>query len=109
MKLQIKNTEITLKYSFRSLIIYEKIAGKSFEPKTLGDIIIYFYSSVLGSSKDFTLTYDEFLDWLDENPSAIADFSKWLASVAAVNQQLSNNSTDSETQTETEDTAEKNV
>lgn len=101
MKIQINNTEITLKYSFRSLIIYEKVAGKSFEPKTLGDIIVYFYCSVLGSAKDLTITYDEFLDWLDEHPVAISEFSQWLASVAAVNQQML---TKTDTNTETTET-----
>lgn len=108
MKIQIKNTEITLKYSFRSLIIYEQITGKSFEPKSLGDIIIYFYSSVLGSAKDFTITYDEFLDWLDENPSAITDFSKWLADIASVNQHISQNNSTEQTESAAEQT-EKNV
>lgn len=108
MKITINDKEITLKYSFRSLIIYEKIAGKNFEPKTLGDIIIYFYSSVLGSAKDITLTYDEFLDWLDENPTAISDFSSWLGSVANVNAQMKSD-TDTSASDSADEIGSKNV
>ena len=44
MKVTIKNKEIELRYSFRSMMIYEKITGTSFNPKGVTEIMIYFYS-----------------------------------------------------------------
>lgn len=95
MKINIKNKTVELKYGFRAMLIYEQIQGKSFEPKTIGDVVVFFYSIVLGSTKDFSLTYDDFLDWLDDNPSAVTDFSLWMQSIADTNSLLrQNNKTD---------------
>ena len=109
MTININHTEITLRYTFRSLIIYEKITDKSFQPESLGDIIVYMYSTVLGSARDFNISYDEFLDWLDEHPAAITEFSQWLAEVAAKNQMLNDSSNTSANETSSTVTSEKNV
>lgn len=84
MKINIKDQEIELKYSFRSLIIFEEITGKTMTtPDTLKDILILFYSVVLSSAKgslqDFT--WDNFMDYLDENPDLTVEFVEWLKSV----------------------------
>lgn len=78
MKITIKEKEIELKQSFRSLIIYEGIKGEAFAPKTISDIIIYFYSVVLGSEVGIQLTFDEFLEVLDANPDLLNGFSEWM-------------------------------
>ncbi len=75
MKVTIKEKDITLKYTFRALMIYENITNKSFNPKGISDVVIFFYSVVVASSKDTSLTFDDFLDWLDDNPAAINEFS----------------------------------
>lgn len=81
MKVVIKDKEINLKYSFRALMIYENITKKSFNPQGISDVVIFFYSIVVASSKDTSLTFDDFLDWMDENTTAINDFSLWLTDV----------------------------
>ena len=73
-----------MKYSFRSLIIFEEITGKTMTvPDTLKDILILFYSIILSSAKgslqDFT--WDMFMDWLDENPEITIEFTQWLKDV----------------------------
>lgn len=81
MKLNIKGNEITLKYSFRSMMIYEKIVGESFQPNGLTEVIIYLYSTILASKKEIDLSFDDFVDWLDDNPNTINEFNEWLLSI----------------------------
>lgn len=85
MIVNIKGNEIELRYSFRSMMIYEKIVGESFQPNGITEIIVYLYSTILSSKKGIDLSFDDFVDWLDENPNAINDFNDWLLSVMAKN------------------------
>ena len=88
MKIQIQGKYVELKRSLRSMIFYESLAGKPFEPKQLVDIITYFYSVVMSSERTLTITLDEFVDLLDENPQLLIDFSTWLAHVFALESQI---------------------
>ena len=54
MKIVIKEQEIELKYSFRSLMVYEQILGKTFEPKGLTEILTFMYCIIITSKKDFS-------------------------------------------------------
>lgn len=78
MKINIKGKEIELKNTFRSMIIYEKVAGKTFNPQGITEILLYFYSVIMASDKDCQLEFDDLLDMVDENPKLITDFSEWL-------------------------------
>lgn len=91
MKITIKETTIELKYSFRAMMIYEKITGTSFNPKGITEIMIYFYSTVLASKKDVAITFEEFMEWIDEEPTALNDFSQWLTSILSKNTILNDN------------------
>ncbi len=88
MKVTIKNKEIELRYSFRSMMIYEKITGTSFNPKGVTEIMIYFYSSILASDKNIDLSFEEFMNWIDENPNALNDFTMWITSTLTKNSVL---------------------
>ena len=88
MKINIQGKDVELKRSLRSMIFYESLAGKPFEPKQLVDIITYFYSVVMSSERTLTITLDEFVDLLDENPQLLIDFSTWLAHVFALGSQI---------------------
>ena len=84
MIVNVKDQEITLKYSFRSLIIFEEITGKTLTvPESLKDILILFYSVILSSAKGSLQdwTWDNFMDWLDENPEITIEFTNWLKDV----------------------------
>lgn len=85
MKITINNKEITLRYSFRAMMIYEKISGTSFNPIGITEIMIYFYSCILASDKGIALTFEEFMNWIDENPTVFEEFSKWLTSILTKN------------------------
>lgn len=88
MKINIKNTEINLKYSFRSLMIYENITGKTLEPKGITDIITYFYCVIISSTKDIELDFEEFIDWIDEHPTMVVEFSSFLKQTVKNNNAL---------------------
>lgn len=85
MTITIHNDNIDLKYSFRAMMIYEKITGTSFNPKGITEIMIYLYSTILASAKDIALTFDEFMDWIDNNPQILTEFSTWLSTILTKN------------------------
>jgi len=89
MTITFRQTEITLKYSMRALFQYENITGQSFNPKTLQDFCTFFYCVLCSSNKDLDLTFDEFVDYLDEDPSKITEFAEWLSNVMMKNNFLS--------------------
>lgn len=88
MKLHINDKDVELRWSFRSLLLFENIMQKSFEPKGLTDIITYMYCVIIASDKDLNLTYDDFLFYLDEHPNVITDFSVWLQAAVEKNNSL---------------------
>ena len=90
MKVTIKEQEITLKYSMRSLFLYEQKSGESFSPRNLEQYCLYFYCVVMSSNRDLDLTFDDFIDFLDEDPSKITEFAEWLSNVMMKNNFLSN-------------------
>lgn len=78
MKIQINDREIELKYSFRALIIYENIQNKTFAPQTMTDVLVFFFCTIVGSDRDVQLSFDDFLDMIDQNPNLVVEFSEWL-------------------------------
>ena len=82
MTLTINNIEVTLKQSFRSLVMYEQMAGHSFNPTTTFDILLYLYAHILGSSKEVKLSFDEFMDWIDDNPPIVTEMGNWWSEEA---------------------------
>lgn len=89
MTINILDKEIELKYTFRSLLIYESIQHKSFNPESLTDLMVYIYSTILASDKSLDLDFDYFLEWMDENPSVLTEFSEWLQKQVNKQAQLS--------------------
>lgn len=79
MKLNIQEKEINIKYSFKGFMAYEQITGESFKPQGLKEIITLFYSMVMTSNNELSITFDEFIDWLDENPLKLNEFTNFLA------------------------------
>lgn len=91
MKITIKDKDIELKNTLRSMIMYENITEKSFNPETVTDIITYMYCVVIASSNDYTLTFDEFINYVDENPTIFDEFGQWLTSITTSNNALKKN------------------
>lgn len=89
MKFKYNEKEYELKYSFRALIIYENITKKNFNPKTISDILIFFYSILCASGKGDVFDFNVFMDIIDENPSLVTEFSEWLTKTLTMNTTLS--------------------
>lgn len=85
MKIELNNKEIELKYSMRALMMFENVTGASLSTHGLTDVMTFFYCVVLSSSKDYTITFDDFIDYIDANPSKIVEFSDWLKKIAKSN------------------------
>ena len=90
MTININGKSVELKYSFRAFMIYEKITQTAFSPKGIYEIIVYFYSSLLASDKSINISFDDFMDWLDDNPDALNEFSGWLTTVISKNSYINN-------------------
>lgn len=89
MKFTYKEKEYELKYSFRALIIYENITKKNFNPTSISDILVFFYSILCSSGKGDVFDFNEFMDIIDENPSLVTEFSEWLTQTLTMNASLS--------------------
>ena len=81
MKITINEKEIELKYSFRALMMFENINGSTYNGGGLTEAITLFYCIVVTSSKDYSLDYDYFIDWLDENQETLKEFFTWIGSI----------------------------
>lgn len=92
MTVNIQGKDVELRYGFRSLIIYEKIMGASFIPKGLTELIVMFYSVIMASEPGITFTYDQFMDFLDQNPGLVEEFSNWLLDTLNKNGQFKKDS-----------------
>lgn len=106
MIVNIKDRNIELKNTFRSLIIYEEITGVSFKGNGMKEILIYFYSVIVGSDKDANIDFDEFIDWLDANEDVFNEFVNWMVEVSKKNNYISKN--DNENQSDEESGLKKN-
>ena len=78
MKINYNGTEIELKYTFRGFIIYENIMGDSFKASGMKEVIVLMYSMLVASYPDIS-DFEHFVDWLDQNPGTLKEFSDWVA------------------------------
>lgn len=91
MKIKINKKTIELKYSLRAMLMYENITKQPFTPKTMTDVVTFMYCIVLSSAKDYSLKFEEFLDYMDAHPETLTDFAEWLNSVLEVSGVLKKN------------------
>lgn len=68
-EIEINGKSYKLRYSIRSLFIWEQITGKSFKIESLLDNYLFFYSMILANNRDDVLDWDTFIDALDEDPT----------------------------------------
>ena len=77
-KIKIKKKNYNVKYSLRALFLYEQITGKAFEMSTTMDTFVFYYCMILANNKDTKLTFDEFIDAVDNDPKIAVKFSQML-------------------------------
>lgn len=77
--------ELNLRQTFRAHIIYEQIMGHGFIGEDgLNGVIMLFFSYIAGSNPNSGVDYNDFMDWLDENPNMLTLFSEWIQAQNAV-------------------------
>lgn len=67
----INGKEFKVKYTLRSMFIFEQIKGCAFQITTYMDNILFLYCIILASNKDIELTFDEFLDAIDADATLV--------------------------------------
>jgi len=75
-QIEINGKTYNLKYTIRSLFIFEQITGKSFKIETLLDNYLFYYSMILANNPDNPLDWDEFLDKMDDDPTLFKRMSE---------------------------------
>lgn len=76
MEITIKEKTYNIKYSLRSMLIFEQIKKSAFKIETMLDQFLLLYCMILANNKDVELTFDELLEVLDNDPSLINSFRK---------------------------------
>lgn len=77
-QIEINGTKYNVKNTIRSLFIFEQITKKSFKIETVLDNYVFFYSMILANNKDCTLTWDEFVDCVDNDPNILIKLTEML-------------------------------
>ena len=88
MEIRIKEQTYKVKYSIRSLFIFEQLTGKTFTLETLLDQYIFFYSMILANNPESTLTFDQFIDECDKDFTLVTNLQKYVSDVFAKQAQL---------------------
>ena len=91
MQITFNKKKITLKYTLRAMMMYENMTQKSFSPNTITDVITFMYCVVIASSKDYSITFDQFIDYIDEHPDTMTKFAEWIQDTSNVQADLSKN------------------
>ena len=79
MTINYNDREITLKFSFRADMLFEDATGKTFTAQTESEWLQYMFCTIIANTKDETLKFDVFLDWVSDNPTVFYDFIEWYS------------------------------
>lgn len=90
-EIEINGKNYKLKYTVRSLFIFEQITGKSFKIENLLDNYLFFYSMILANNRDDILSWDDFIDALDEDPTLFKRMSDIIEEQQKKDNLFSNN------------------
>ena len=77
--IKINGEELKVKQTIRALFLWEQIAGRSFEIKSTLDNYLYYYALILANNPDTSLSWDDFIDAIDEDPQIVLDMTKAIA------------------------------
>lgn len=87
-KLKIKGKEYKLAYTVRSMFLYEKITGKPFSVVTVTDQMLFFYCLILANNPDMKLSFQEFIDDIDNKEVDLKELQKFIAAEQAEDSKL---------------------
>lgn len=73
--LTINKVDFKVGFSLRAIKLFEEMAGKSIQQQTgTWDNTIFFYCTLKALNENFEMTFDEFIDYLDNNTSLLIDW-----------------------------------
>lgn len=75
----INGKEYPIKYGIRAMLIQEQITQKPFSLDNMNEQLVFLYACLLAADNELTMTYEEFLDAVDEDMSIIIRFGEYLA------------------------------
>lgn len=75
----INGKEYKIKYGIRAMLISEQITQKPFSLENMNEQLVFLYSCLLAADNELTMSYEEFLDSIDEDMSVIIRFGQYLA------------------------------
>ena len=75
----INGKEYKIKYGIRAMLIAEQITQKPFSLENMNEQLVFLYSCLLAADNELSMTYDEFLNDIDEDMSVIIRFGQFLA------------------------------
>lgn len=78
MEIRINNKEYKLKYTLRALFIFEQITNRQFAIKNITDTYIFLYSVLLANNPDMELSFEELINYCDDDITIINNFNKFL-------------------------------
>lgn len=87
-EITINSKNYKVKYTLRALFIFEQITGRSFEMHTMMDNYLFFYCMIVANNPDSFLSWDEFIDALDENPLLLTEFAELSSDISKKNNLL---------------------
>ena len=75
----INGKEYPIKYGIRSMLIQEQITQKPFSIDNMNEQLVFLYACLLAADNELTMSYEEFLDAVDDDMSIIIRFGQYLA------------------------------
>ena len=102
-EIEINGKNYKLKYTIRSLFIWEQITGKSFKIENMLDNYIFFYSMILANNPDEILEWDDYINAMDEDPTLL----KRMSDIIEEQQKKDNLFTNEEKDKKSKDTKKK--
>ena len=90
MSIKFGDKEYELRYTLRAFMFWEQMMNKTFSVETLTDTYVLLYCFLLASNKPFDVTFEQFMDLLDENHGAVKEFNIWFREQTELQAQTSN-------------------
>jgi hypothetical protein len=78
MQITINNQAIDLKINMKTFLLYENITDSSFTATSMTDLLTFFYCIVVSSMDDYSLSFDDFLNWVNDNPDHLSGIYQWI-------------------------------
>ena len=92
MKINYNGKDIFLEYFIIEMLMYENVKstdqGDASSIVSLTDVITLFWCYVVSCSNDYSITFDDFINWIDKKPEVLIEYNEWLQKIVAVNNQL---------------------